>query len=247
MQTTARSRAARALGAFTAAIGAVLIVTQTAMAAVSWASPQVVGTTHTYNEGMSLVRTTTSTTSYLHSIYTNTFPGGDPASDSGPYVGVYYSRGNSSGTTWGTPKRLNPSDQHAVSASIIASGNNLYAAYVSIGSIDNYDPAENRPITVRINNSHGTASEWIDRTLDFNGRVDRPAMAAWGSGGVLVTFTDANTGDIMLLTCGDLTGEASGCTAGSIGTTTRLANDEEDGYEGLPVVAASGSTLASRG
>ena len=77
----------------------------------------------------------------------------------------------------------------------------------SIASIDNYDPAENRPITVRINNSHGTASEWIDRTLDFGGRVDRPAMAAWGSGGVLVTFTDANTGDIMLLTCGDLTGE----------------------------------------
>ena len=163
MHTTARSRAARVLGSFTAAIGALLIVTQTVMAAVSWASPQIVGATHTYNAGMSLARTTTSTTSYLHSVVVTDYPGGVAATDTGPYVGVYYSRGNSSGTTWGTPRRLNPADEHATSPAIIASGNNLYAAYVSIASWLDYDPADPRPITLKINDSHGASGSWVDR------------------------------------------------------------------------------------
>ena len=244
MQNTARSRTARALGALTAAIGAVLIVTQTVMAAVTWASPQVVGTTHTYNEGMSLARSTTSTTSYLHSVYANTYPGGNPATDTGPYVGVYYSRGNSSGTTWGTAKRLNPNAQHASTPAIVANGKVLYAAYVVYGHWVDYDPAESRPITLRINSNHGGSSSWLDRIVDVGERVDRPALAAWGSGGVAMVYTEAETGDIVLLKCGDLTTEASGCSAGVVGTTTRLAFDPEDGYAGLPVVATSGSTLA---
>jgi hypothetical protein len=234
----------RVLGVVTAAMGAIFIATQTTMAAVTWASPSIVGTTHTYNGGMSLARSTTTTTSYLHSVYANTYPGGVASTDTGPYVGVYYSRGNSSGTTWGTPKRLNPSDQHAAASAIVANGKILYAAYVTYGHWADYDPAEARPIILRINSSHGASGSWLERILEFGERVDRPALSPWGSAGVAIVYTDAETGNIILVTCGDLTVEDSGCAAGSVGTTTRMASDEADGYEGLPVVSASGGTMA---
>jgi len=245
VRSAAGPRTRRVLASITTALGAMFVVTQTVFAAVVWASPSIVGAAHTFNDSQSLARSTTPTTSYLHSVVVNSYPGGVAATDTGPYAGVYYSRGNSSGTTWETPKRLNPSAKHGTSPAIVANGAIIYAAYVLIGHWIDYDPAESRKVVVRINSNHGASSAWLTRTVILpTNRVDRPAMSVWGSAGFLLTYTDADTGDIVVISCGDLTVEDSGCSGGAVGTTTRLAADPADGYEGMPVVAASGETAA---
>ena len=240
------SRGRRSLVALFTAMAGVLVVAQSAFAAVDWGPVREVGAAYTYNFGGSLARSTKDSTSYLHATYTDMFIGGDFADDNGPFAGVYYRRGNSSGSDWGTPKRLNPNDEHADNGAVVASGRVVYAAYVSIAHWIDYDPAEPRPITVRVNKNHGAASGWISRRLEPpQARVDRPAMAPWGTRGVLLTFTDADSGDIVLIQCPDLSIEdGPGCLGGTIGTTTRLAFNPDDGFAGLPVVASSGGTIA---
>ena len=237
-------RARRSLVAvFTAGL-AVLMVAQTAFAAVDWGKVRTVSPSYTYNFGGALARSTKGTTSYLHAAYTAIKVGGDFVDDNGPYAGVYYRRGNSSGSDWGTAKRLNPTTSHADDGAVVASGRVVYAAYVSYGHWIDYDPAEPRPVTLRINSNHGAAGDWLSRTIEpLEPRVDRPALAPWGTRGVLMTYTDADTGNIMLVQCGDLSVEESGCAAGSVGTTT-VGEASENGFGGFPVVAASGDTIA---
>ena len=221
-----------------------VLAAQTALAAVSWGSVHEVGASHTYNYGASLARSTTSSTSYLHATYVDTFVGGDFVDDNGPYAGAYYSRGNSSGSSWGTPKRLNPAGKHADKPAVAASGKVIYATYITIGHWINYDPAEDRIITLRINDNHGAASGWLSKKFTFGNRVDRPALAPWGTRGLVMTYTDADTGDIVLQVCNDLTLEDGDCIGSVIGTTGRSAFNAADGFEGLPVVATSGGTIA---
>lgn len=240
-----RSRRRRSVTALVAALAAVLVVAQGAFAAIDWGPVRQVSPSYTYNYGSSLARSTKSITSFLHASYTSIRIGGDFVDDNGPFAGVYYRRGNSSGSDWGTPKRLNPTGKHADYGAVVSSGKVVYAAYVSIEHWINYDPAEPRGITLRINSNHGASSAWLSRKINpFGERVDRPALAPWGARGVLMTYTNATTGEIILVTCGDLTVESSGCSAGVMGTTTRLAFNPEDGFEGLPVVTASGGTIA---
>lgn len=238
------SRRRRSITALIAAVTGVLIVAQSAFAAIDWGPVRQVSPSYTYNSGSSLARSTKNSTSYLHATYTSIKIGGDFIDDNGPFAGAYYRRGNSSGSDWGTAKRLNPTGKHAMNPAVVASGRNIYAAYVSIEHWINYDPAEPRQITLRINENHGAASDWLSRKIKpLEARVDRPALAPWATRGVVMVFTNADTGDIVLLQCGDLTTPV-GCAAGSVGTTTRLAFDPEDGFEGLPVVATSGGTIA---
>lgn len=230
------------MGAVTAAMGAVFLVTQTALAAVTWSTVYNVGPSQSWNDGMSLARSSTSTTTYLHAVYATDVIGGVIASDAGPHPGAYYTRGNSTGSTWGTAKRLNPNATNAVSPAVVASGKAVYAAYVTLAHWDAYDPAEPRTITVRVNSSYGSSTSWLSRTVTAPAtRVDRPAMAAWGTNGFMLVYTNADTGEIVLMTCGDLTIAESGCTGGTVGTTTRHAANPADGFEGMPVVAAYGS------
>jgi hypothetical protein len=238
------SRRRRSIAALLAAGAAVLLVSQSAFAAVDWGKVRQVGSAYSYNFGGALSRSTKGTTSYLHATYTTVKVGGEFITDDGPFAGVYYRRGNSSGSDWGTAKRLNPTSSHADDGMVVASGRVVYAAYVSYGHWLDYDPAEPRPITLRINSNHGASGDWLSRTIEpLETRVDRPALAPWGTRGVLMTYTDADTGNIMLVQCGDLSVEESGCSAGSVGTTT-VGEASENGYAGFPVVAASGDTIA---
>ena len=241
---TGYSRRNRSVAALLAAGAAALLVAQSALAAVDWGPVREVGAAYTYNYGGSLARSTKNSTSYNHAVYVDTFIGGEFIDDNGPYAGAYYSRGNSSGTSWGTPKRLNPAGKHADKPVVVASGKAVYAAYMSIEHWINYDPAEPRAITVRINTNYGAAADWLSRKVTFGTRVDRPAMAPWATRGFVLTYTDADSGDIVLVTCFDLTVEESGCTGAVVGTTTREASNPEDGFEGMPVVATSGGTIA---
>ena len=245
MQGSRRARV-RVLGVMTAVLGAMFVVTQTVMAAVTWGSATAVAPSFSWNDGGALARSTTSSTSYLHAVFASDVIGGVPATDGGPYTSVYYTRGNPSGSTWGTPKRLNGSTTHAVSPVVIANGAKVIAAFVTLAHWDAYDPAEPRHIKMRFNTNHGASGSWTSGSFDpGTARVDRPALAAFGDGGFLLTYTDADTGEIVVVTCGDLTvGGDTGCSGSSVGTTTRLAADPADGYEGLPVIAAVGSVRA---
>lgn len=238
-----RARRQRVLSALLVATAGMLVVTQSAFAAVDWGPTRSVSPAYTYNFGGALARSTKDSTSYNHATYTSIRIGGDFVDDNGPYAGVYYRRGNSSGSDWGTAKRLNPQSQHADDGVVAASGRVIYAAYVTYQHWINYDPSEGRPITLRINSNHGAGSAWLTRKISVGTRVDRPMLAPWSTRGVVMTYTDADTGDIVLLTCGDLTLEASGCTAGTVGTTTN-GSESDNGYVGLPVVAAAGDTIA---
>jgi hypothetical protein len=237
------SRRTRSIAALFIAAMSVLLAAQTALAAVDWGPTRQVSPSFTYNFGGSLARSTKDATSYLHAAYTSLKVGGEFISDDGPFAGVYYRRGNSSGSDWGTPKRLNPNSEHADSGEVVSSGRVVYAAYVTYGHWDDYDPFAARPVTLRINSNHGAASAWLSRKIEpFETRVDRPALAAWGTRGVVMVYTDADDGDIVLIQCGDLSVEESGCAAGTVGTTTRGVTSD-DGYAGLPVVATSGGTI----
>jgi hypothetical protein len=234
------SRRHRSLAAlFVAGLGT-LLVAQTALAAVDWGPTRQVSPSFTYNFGGSLARSTKDSTSYLHATYTSIKVGGDFIDDNGPFAGVYYRRGNSSGSDWGTPKRLNPTGKHADGGAVVASGRNVYAAYVTYEHWINYDPAEPRPATLRVNSNHGAASAWLSRKIVTpSTRVDRPWLAPGPSRGVAMAYTDADTGNIHVMGCGDLASDASGCIAPSVGTTTRMAFNPDDGFAGLPVVASS--------
>ena len=244
MQKAGRSRRNRSLGALLVAAMGTLLAAQTALAAVDWGAVREVGAAYTYNYGGSLARSTKDSTSYLHATYNDTFIGGAFVDDNGPYAGAYYRRGNASGSSWGTPKRLNPAGKHADRPAVVASGKVIYAAYISIGHWTNYNPAEERIITLRINSNHGAAAAWLSQKFTFGNRVDRPALAPFGTRGLVLTYTDADTGDIVLQTCNDLTTKAADCMGTVIGTTGRQAFDAADGFEGLPVVGASGGTIA---
>jgi hypothetical protein len=238
-----RSRRRRLLGGLLVAAAGTLLATQSAFAAVDWGKVRQVSPAFSYNFGTSLARSTKDTASYLHATYTSLRIGGEFITDDGPFAGVYYRRGNSSGSDWGTAKRLNPTSSHADDGVVIASGRNVYAAYVTYGHYIEYDPAEPRPITVRTNGSYGAASAWKARKFTFGNRVDRPTMVPWGTRGFLMTYTDADTGNIVFVQCPDLTIKEIGCVGGNVGTTT-VGEGTENGYAGWPVIAASGDTAA---
>ena len=108
--------------AVVAALLAVMLSSQVTLASVTWSSPQSVGPTYSWNFGQALARTKSGTTNYLHTQYTTDFVGGEFATDSGPFQGVYYRRGNSTGTSWAGTKRLNPTDEHAGHGALAAAG-----------------------------------------------------------------------------------------------------------------------------
>ena len=120
MRSLVGRRRSRGGVALVCALLALLLSSQATLASVSWTSTHSTSPAYTHNFGSGLARTTKSTTSYLHVQYTDT----DVAKP-----GVYYRRGNATGTTWGTPKRLNPSGGYAEHGAIAAAGRYVYVVY----------------------------------------------------------------------------------------------------------------------
>lgn len=227
-------RATRVLVSVTSALLAILLASQATLAATTWSSAVKSAPSYSYNYGKGLARTVSSTATYLHTQYTY-------VNTTNP--GIYYRRGNSSATTWGTAKRLNPSGEVAENGAIAASSKYVYVAYQHPTSWDNYDPTAARQLKIRINTNHGSSTAWLpNKTWETPTRVGLPAVAASGSWGY-VAYTDADTGDITLARNGGVNIADAGWTAQSIGATTKQAPDPSDGYEGYPVVAATGSTV----
>jgi len=231
--------------AVVAALLAVMLSSQVTLAAVTWSSPQGVGPTYSWNYGQALARTKSGTTNFLHTQYTTDFVNGMFVADNGPYLGVYYRRGNSSGTSWTSTKRLNGSAEHAANGALAASGPNVYVAYsVLSGILDGWDPAAPRVPRVAINTNYGAGDAWLTPVANFiQTRIDRPAVAAAGAWAYMV-FTDADTGEIYVATNLGASTEGSGWGgSGTVGMTTRLADDPDEGYSGMPVIAAIGNKV----
>ena len=100
------------------------------------------------------------------------------------------------------------------------------------------------PPRVAINTNYGAGIAWLTPMANFiQTRIDRPAVAAAGAWAYMV-FTDADTGEIYVATnLGTSTEELRLGWIGTVGMTTRLADDPDEGYSGMPVIAAIGNKV----
>lgn len=205
---------------------------------VTWGSRQNVGANYTWSFGSHLGTTSSATKTYLHDVAMTDRVGGKWADNNGPYVGVSYVRGNASGTSWGTPYRVNSSSQHGNGAVIATSGKYVYVAWYRLTKWINYNPDAPRTLYFRRNTKHGASDSWKARLAltSTSSRVGFVSIAAAGTF-VYVAYTDANTGSIRLATSPD---RGVTWTKSTIGTTTRATGD---GFDGVPSVAASGPNV----
>ncbi|HEY6569036.1 MAG TPA: hypothetical protein VIZ22_02040 [Candidatus Limnocylindrales bacterium] len=144
----------------------------------------------------------------------------------------------------GSAKRLNPASSDAEAGAIAAAGRFVYVAWVTgTHAANDYDPAAPRHIRVRVNTNHGASNAWqTAKKFEAPERTGRPSIAAWGSR-VYVAYTDADTGNIYVATNNGVNSEDIGWLAGQAGVTTRSSTIDGDGFEGTPVVAASGANV----
>lgn len=236
MATPMRRGRTRLLFAGVSAMLMLVLSTQSTLAAVSWTSAVKSAPSYAYNyeQGLAKTTSTVSGTTYLHSQYTyvNT-----------THPGVYYRRGSAGASTWGSAKRLNPAGEVAQNGVIAAADRYVYVAYQKIDGWEDYEPADSRPLRIRVNTNHGSSTAWLStKSWDVPDRTGRPAIAANGRYAYLA-YTDAETGDIVVANNLGGNSESAGWVAGNVGTTSNEASNPADGYEGYPVVAATGSTV----
>jgi hypothetical protein len=220
---------------------AALIAWSPVLAAVSWGTVYRATGDHTYTNGNALGRTVTSGgTPKLHEVYSQYVVGGVHVTNTGPYLGVYYRRGNGTGSSWGTPKRLNSTSKHGDFGTLDTSGKYVYVAWRRQPNANStWNGVDPRPLQFRRNTNHGSADYWKAQP-SFVGadRIDRPSVAATGAR-VWIAYTDAVGGEIRLQKSTDY--GKTFTYVGAVGATTALL---EGGYWGRPYVAATGSTIA---
>ncbi len=208
---------------------------------LSWGSTTKAGPAYTWTSGNALARTVQSGTQRLHAAYVTDRISGAWAKDGGPYAGVYYTR-STTGTTWSSPKRLNPRSQHALRFGLASAGSRVYAVWASQTKVVRYAPAAPRVLYVRVNTRHGSGTAWKSavRLTSTSGRVDYPTIAATGYD-VHIAYTDANTGSVKVASSRD---RGATWAKRGVGATTRTGASVADGKASWPVIAASGSTVA---
>ena len=205
---------------------------------VSWGTTRTAGPAYAWNGGSGLARTVQSGAQRLHLAYATDRIGGRWATDNGPKVGVYYIR-SSSGSTWTTPYRLNPTTEHATMMALAAGSSRVYAVWINQTRYVRYSPSAPRVLYVRVNSSHGASTAWKSRIklTSSTGRVDYPAVAAYGKD-AHIAYTNANTGTVYIHSSRDGGVTWSRATLGSTSIATR------EGRVGFPTVSAYGSTVA---
>lgn len=211
-----------------------------AASAVTWGARQNVGASHTWSYGSHLTTSSSPTETFLHDVATTDLVNGIWVDNNGPYLGVNYVRGDSTGTTWTTPFRVNAKSQHGDGGVIAASGEHVYVSWFRRTKYFNYNPEGPRRLLFRRNTNHGESASWDVRlALTPKGsRVGLQRIAASGAF-VYVAYTNANTGDIRLAISNDLGVTWATSTIGTTSATRGLS-----GFEGGPSVAAAGSNVA---
>ena len=209
----------------------------TPVSAVAWGTT-ITGPNFGWNNGQSLARTATTGATYLHATYTTDRVSGAWVDDNGPYAGINYVRSSDQGSTFTTPKRLNPSTQHGSRGSLAASGSYVYATWVSTSRWIAFQPTAPRVLYLRRGSNHGSSTGWgtIKRLTSLTGRVDFPTVAAAGAN-VYVAYTDSGSGSVRVRISRD---RAATWTTTSLGTTGWSTTS---GKIGIPSIAASGNTV----
>jgi hypothetical protein len=204
---------------------------------IVWASAHLAGPSHTWNYGSSIGRTVQSGSPRIHVAYATDQIGGRWSTDSGPYAGIYYVR-STTGSTWTTPKRVNPSNQQATLSALASSVSRVYVVWESQTRLVHYSNTAPRVLYVRVNTSHGAPTAWrsIVRLSSTSGRASVPTIAAAGAD-VYIAWTNGDSGAIKLTVSHDYGVSWRTITLG----VTKL--HFADGYSGEPVVAASGPTV----
>ncbi|HET7830159.1 MAG TPA: hypothetical protein VFL03_11425 [Candidatus Limnocylindrales bacterium] len=238
----AAGRRGRVATAALTALVAMLVAWSPVLASVGWGSLYRASNENADSVGNALARTVTSGgTAYLHQLSVQWVVGGEDVSDSGPYLGIYYRRGNSSASSWSTAKRLNSSSKHGAYPTVASSSKYVYAAWRAQPhpGVDDWNGVDPRPLQFRRNTNHGSGSYWKSQPSFLGAdRIDRPSIAATGAR-VWIAYTDAVGGEIRLQKSTDY--GATFQLKSAIGATT---STYEGGYSGHPVVAATGSTVA---
>jgi len=204
-----------------------------------WGTTRTAGPQYTWNLGSSMAATVSGSTQYLHATYTTDRVSGKWVTDTSPRAGVYYERSSNGGATWTTPRRLNPSTQHGSRGSVASSGSYVYATWVSTTKWLKYSGTAPRILYFRRNTNHGSSTAWGStiRLTSTSGRVDFPTLAASGSY-VYVAWTDSATGAIKVAISANRGATWRTVTVGSTSSTN------SSGRLGIPVVAATGNTVA---
>lgn len=228
------------------ALGLVLVLAGSALAAVSWLDPTVehprIGAKWTWNYGSSLGVTDDGN---LHTAYVTDYVGGNWVSDSGPYEGVYYLRGTVAGddtVAWTRPKRVSPGTKHSDRSVATSEGSYVYVGYVTVRSYDNYDPAQPRVFYFRSNDNGGAATDWNApvKMSPGTGRVDYPVIAAGGNN-VYAIWTNSANGNMMF---GRSTDNGLTWTKSAKWATTKMDTDDAaEGYAGWPGICADGNVV----
>ena len=191
-------------GTVVAALGLVVMLSGQAAAAVSWSAAKTVSAQHGFNTGVALATTKSGSTTYLHQVYVNQYPGGHHANDAahGPREAIMYQRRSASGASSGPLVRVNSATQHGFDSAIAASGEHVYAVWVHLAKYD-FLPATPRTLQFRANAHNGSGSWGAVKNLAVaDPRVDQPAIAAAGSY-VYISYANEDTGAVHLLISSD--------------------------------------------
>jgi hypothetical protein len=204
-----------------------------ASAEVTW-GPQREVATWSWQEGGSLALTGGT----IHALYTTDRIGGAFATDDGPFMGLYLVSSGDRGVTWSTQTRVSQPSRHADRGALAASGDRLYAAWVTQGSYERFDAGAPRVLFFRANTNAGGPTAWgpTIRLSKQKGRVDAPSVAAAGDR-VFVSWTDAASGDVRLAFSDD----AGGTWTRKVIGKAKGSDPGGEGRTGLPAVAAAGS------
>jgi hypothetical protein len=176
---------------------------------------------------------------FLHAAWASDCPppSGACATDSGPYMGVFWLRATiGASPQWSPPRRISQARQQASRPALAASGGDVYVAWVTRRSYLHATPSSARVLWVRASADEGDSWGAPFRVSARGGRVDFPVIAASGARGWLV-WTNADTGAIRMAMSDDDGGTWSVTT---IGTTTAGASSRA-GFRGFPAVGASGA------
>ncbi len=166
-------------------------------------------------------------------------PTGACATDSGPYVGVFWQRtALGAAPNWSRPLRVSQTQQHSDRPALAASGSNVYVAWTTRPSYINTSPTSRRVVWVRSSPNEGTSWSAPTRLSWLHGHVDFPVLAASGSDAWL-SWTNRDNGVIRLAST---TNDGSTWTTRTIGTTSWGAKSAA-GFRGFPAVGASGGNV----
>lgn len=164
------------------------------------------------------------------------------ATDAGPHLGVFVRRSPSTARppAWSSPLRLSPPSVHAERPSLAAGGSTVIASWVTQRRYLHYRSSDPRVLWVRVSTSEGKRWRAPVRITRPAGRVDYPRVAV-GDGRLFVTWTNADTGSVLVAWSDD---EGATWTRAIAGATTAQPMGSAEGFAAFPDVGTSGTNVA---